>query len=1122
MALGDADDILAKLKRALVARWFASFIPGSDSSTPVLDGVLSGPAWMWSWLYDLLQYVAKQRRIGTADGVNLDQICFDFFGQTLGRFTAEGDDAFRNRIKANLLAPKNTRAALINAVTTLTGVTPTIFEPRDTTDTGGYGHLGMTQGTGLGYGLAGGYGSLLLPFQAFVTAYRPVGIGIASVGGYYSVGSALPALGGYGVGAIEYASLDMLAGLVTDADIYQTIAAVAPEATIMWTRITDKVAPTQVFVLGIGRLFEKQADQTISAAAFQGSYVGRVIETQANQTLSASANLGIIRGTLGLAQQPQGIIASGSVPSTWNSQDATNVSISADHLTASTISSTQGGVRSTSSISTGQRYLEIKTTSALVGERVGFATSAWSETTQLGSDTHSIGIAQDGSVWFGNAVIGSTTPWVAGATLCLAVDDDAKAVWSRVNGGAWAGLIGSVSGSHSVGTTGPIITGPVSGEVSATSTLGVGVTVTDSIWPRSGNVILLVSANAGTLSMTVGGSSVPGSGTSNISYSDTSTNISTALSTLVYTAGSIAGSDNISITVQDQVGNKNTLGISMAIAAQPDPSADVGGFSYAGITAGNLFAAYSVAVTGASVTADFGATTFQFAEPAGYSPWSGSAGSGAPQGAFVVTTSAETSTSVSLSWTPAGTGGSSGSGSGAPPQAAAVGYNTMTFGPAVQPLGTALRPFSFFGTVPGTPTSNADGSITITTPSTGFGADLCTAGLKNGATTWPDFHGIAFGGGCYAEAVMSMQGANVNPGMSFWLNDIESMNGGSVGDLTGRQWPGQATGFGNWIEVDIAEFDASGDSYGCGNHNWYGTASAFNDANTGSYPGFVSPVTPGTGIDWSKPHRYGWLWVPATGGSTTSTNVLPNSNETGAVVGTPGTLPTGWDFSRINGLSFQVVATGTSGGNPSIDIRVFGTADGSSDINLFLCPKTGFTATPSTQYNFVVGLAVVAGTLPGNPVLDVDNLQSNGNYIGSTTGSGLTLTSTPTDFTLPLATTSNTGLFNCQVAFFGPASGTAVDFTLRIVFPRMLQLSAPTSASGYQKFFFDGVQVGTTMFWNQWSSSETPPPVQGSTAYNVLDTRHVAFIFGCGDPARPVTVHSLQVWQASSANNITG
>lgn len=461
MALGDQDDVFDKLKRALVSRWFAT--SPLDSTTPILDGVLSGPAWMWSWLYALLQYVAKQRRIGTADSVNLDQIALDFFGNKLGRFTAESDDTFRARIKANLLAPKNTRASVIAAVQALTGVAPVIFEPRDTTDTGGYGFRGMTVGTGLGYGIAGAYGSLLLPFQAFITAYRPVGIGIAGVSGYYSRGSGLPALGGYGVGAIEYGSLEMLAGLVTDADIYQTIADVAPEATIMWTRITDKATPTQVFVLAQAALRETQASQSISAAAFGGNYIGRVVETQDDQILSASANLGIIRGTLAVTQAPQTFFGTGSIPSSWAQADATNVSLSNGNLTASTISSTQGGVRSSSSITSGTRYLEIKTTSALPGERLGFATSAWSETTALGSDTNSIGVAQNGNVWFGNSIIGNTSPWTAGATLCLAVNDDAKVVWVRINGGAWAGLVASISGSQTVGGTSPPPPPPPSG-----------------------------------------------------------------------------------------------------------------------------------------------------------------------------------------------------------------------------------------------------------------------------------------------------------------------------------------------------------------------------------------------------------------------------------------------------------------------------------------------------------------------------------------------------------------------------------------------------------------------------------------------------------------------------------
>lgn len=90
-----------------------------------------------------------------------------------------------------------------------------------------YGYLG-------GYGVAGAYGSLLLPYQAFVTAYRPIGTGIPYVSGYGSS----PA--GYSVGSRgEYASLSMIQTAVADADIYAAIASVIPAGTIAWTRISN-------------------------------------------------------------------------------------------------------------------------------------------------------------------------------------------------------------------------------------------------------------------------------------------------------------------------------------------------------------------------------------------------------------------------------------------------------------------------------------------------------------------------------------------------------------------------------------------------------------------------------------------------------------------------------------------------------------------------------------------------------------------------------------------------------------------------------------------------------------------------------------------------------------------
>lgn len=215
---GDQADMVSRLKSTLPARWF-------PDSTPVLDGLLSGLAWSWSWLFAMLAYVRLQTRLATATDQSLDQIANDCLGSRLFRRGAEPDQAYRRRIGLELLRDRATRQALVGALTDLTGRAPVIFEPSRPADTGAWNGP-------LGYGLAGGWGSLLLPFQAFVTAYRAQGSGIANTAGYGG-----PA--GYGQGAFQYASLAMLTGQVTDADITTAIAGVMPTASIAWTRISN-------------------------------------------------------------------------------------------------------------------------------------------------------------------------------------------------------------------------------------------------------------------------------------------------------------------------------------------------------------------------------------------------------------------------------------------------------------------------------------------------------------------------------------------------------------------------------------------------------------------------------------------------------------------------------------------------------------------------------------------------------------------------------------------------------------------------------------------------------------------------------------------------------------------
>jgi hypothetical protein len=83
-----------------------------------------------------------------------------------------------------------------------------------------------------GYGVAGAYGSVLHPYQAFVTAFRPMGQGLPFVSGYgVSTGAySTPSRSAYG---------QLSGGDVTDEDIYAAIDATKPVGTVVWTRISS-------------------------------------------------------------------------------------------------------------------------------------------------------------------------------------------------------------------------------------------------------------------------------------------------------------------------------------------------------------------------------------------------------------------------------------------------------------------------------------------------------------------------------------------------------------------------------------------------------------------------------------------------------------------------------------------------------------------------------------------------------------------------------------------------------------------------------------------------------------------------------------------------------------------
>jgi hypothetical protein len=228
MATGDANDFLTRIKALLPNGWFSG-------TTPILDSILTGISSAFASVYSLIAYARLQTRISTATDGFLDLISLDFFGSTLSRKTEESDVAFRNRILSELFLERGTRNGLIKALTLLTGNAPWVFEPGRPADTGAY-NLGV-----LAYGVAGGYGSLNLPYQAFCVAYRPAGQGIPNIAGYGNPE------GAYGMGQSEYINPSMLTGTLSDADIFAAISSVQPVGTIVWTQISNPILNSAIY-----------------------------------------------------------------------------------------------------------------------------------------------------------------------------------------------------------------------------------------------------------------------------------------------------------------------------------------------------------------------------------------------------------------------------------------------------------------------------------------------------------------------------------------------------------------------------------------------------------------------------------------------------------------------------------------------------------------------------------------------------------------------------------------------------------------------------------------------------------------------------------------------------------
>jgi hypothetical protein len=217
----------ARLNRlwSALAPWFPDL-----PNAPVLNAVLTSQADQFAFIYQYLKFADAQTRISTANSGWLDLIAWDFFGPRFLRRPSEVDASFAARIKKELLRPRQTKAAISQAIVDLIQTAPPLLlEPWHPADTGVYG-----PGPGaIGYGLGGRYASLQFPNQIFIDTLHPPGYGIPKVDGYGG------SIGGYGVGSLVYADMAQSVGPITNADLYALISQTAAFGVLAWVSIVN-------------------------------------------------------------------------------------------------------------------------------------------------------------------------------------------------------------------------------------------------------------------------------------------------------------------------------------------------------------------------------------------------------------------------------------------------------------------------------------------------------------------------------------------------------------------------------------------------------------------------------------------------------------------------------------------------------------------------------------------------------------------------------------------------------------------------------------------------------------------------------------------------------------------
>lgn len=199
------------------------------------------------------------------------------------------------------------------------------------------------------------------------------------------------------------------------------------------------------------------------------------------------------------------------------------------------------------------------------------------------------------------------------------------------------------------------------------------------------------------------------------------------------------------------------------------------------------------------------------------------------------------------------------------------------------------------------------------------------------------------------------------------------------------------------------------------------------------------------------------------------TNIIRNNTAVGAVVGTPGTLPTtGWSVFSANGLATNVVGFGTSNGIAYVDLRFVGTTTGT--FYVLALDSAGAVASSGQVWTASLYHALVGGSLANVTLVSLDHRFTGGTVPQQIFTPTATLTRAVHTATAGASVTLDVPAIQIQFA-----NGVPIDLTLRLGLP-MLELGGhassaiPTAGAAVTRAA-DGASLPIGAWYNQSAGS---------------------------------------------------